>query len=150
MDPNDAPTLDALGIQHGTDKSSRNHGYLPLYDGVLAPLRQRPVRLLEIGVLGGASLRMWRDYFPHGHIVGLDRDTAAQAHAGERVEVHLADQADPQGMAALVRSLAPFDVMIDDGSHIWSHQIETLRVLLPLVKPGGVYILEDLHTSYGR
>jgi predicted O-methyltransferase YrrM len=142
-------TLDALGILHGTDKSSRAHNYLTLYDQVLAPLRQSPARLLEIGVLGGASLRMWRDYFPRGRIVGLDRDRAALAHAGERIEVHQADQSDALALAALVGSLEPFDVMVDDGSHIWSHQIETLRVLLPLLKPGGIYILEDLHTSYG-
>lgn len=144
------PTLDALGLLHGTDKSSHTHGYLAVYDRVLQPLRRRPVRLLEIGVLNGASLRMWRDYFPRGRIVGLDRDSAALAQAGERIKVFLADQSDAPAMAALVRRLGVFDIIIDDGSHIWSHQIETLRALLPLVKPGGFYIVEDLHTSYGR
>lgn len=144
------PTLDAIGILHGTDKSSRNHGYLPLYDEVLTPIRKRRIRLLEIGVFGGASVRMWKDYFPRGEIVGLDRDPQTLAHAEDRIAIHLADQSDTAGMTALVRKLGPFDVIIDDGSHIWAHQIETLRALLPLVKPGGTYILEDLHTSYGR
>jgi predicted O-methyltransferase YrrM len=144
------PSLDALGLKHGTDKSSRTHGYLAVYDRVLARLRRRPVRLLEIGVLNGASLRMWRDYFGQGEIVGLDRDPATLAHAGERIAVHLADQDEMAGLAATVRRLGPFDVIIEDGSHLWAHQIGCLRALLPLVKPGGFYILEDLHTSYGR
>jgi predicted O-methyltransferase YrrM len=144
------PTLDSLGLLHGTDKSSRTHGYLALYDRLLRPLRLKPVRLLEIGVLGGASLRMWRDYFPAGEIVGLDVDPAAAAHAGERIAVHRADQADVPAMTRLVGTLGPFDIIVDDGSHRWAHQVATLRALLPLVARRGFYIVEDLHTSFGR
>jgi predicted O-methyltransferase YrrM len=143
------PTLDELGRKHRTDKSSNGHDYLNVYASLLGRYRRKPMRLLEIGVLKGASLRMWRDFFPEGEIVGLDRDPAALAHAGERISVHLADQDDIPGLAALVRNLGRFDVIVEDGSHIWTHQIGTLKALLPLVKPGGYYILEDLHTSYG-
>jgi predicted O-methyltransferase YrrM len=146
----DTRTLDAIGIECGTDKSSRNHGYLPIYDRVLSEMRARPVNLLEVGVLGGSSLRMWRAYFPQGRIIGVDRDPAALAHASDRIQVLLADQSDPEGLRRIVEPHGPFDVVIDDGSHIWAHQIGTLRALLPLVQPGGAYILEDLHTSYGR
>ncbi|MGG5889218.1 class I SAM-dependent methyltransferase [Falsiroseomonas sp. HC035] len=143
-------TLDAIGIRHGTDKSSRNHGYLPIYDRELSAIRAQPVTLLEIGVFGGSSLRMWQEYFPQGRILGVDRDSSALAHAGDRTQVLLADQSDPEGLRKVVAPHGPFDVVIDDGSHIWAHQIASLRSLLALVRPGGCYILEDLHTSYGR
>lgn len=142
--------LDAIGIRHGTDKSSRNHGYLPIYDRELSSLRAKTVTLLEIGVSGGSSLRMWHEYFPQGRIFGVDPDAAALAHAGDRTQVLLADQSDPEGLRKVVAPHGPFDVVIDDGSHIWAHQISALRSLLPLVRPGGCYIIEDLHTSYGR
>ncbi|WP_426957725.1 class I SAM-dependent methyltransferase [Muricoccus radiodurans] len=146
----DRETLDAIGLRHGTDKASRAHDYLRTYDAFLAPLRDHPVSLLEIGVLGGASLRTWRDYFPLGRIIGVDIDPKAAAQAGERIEVHFGDQSDADGMSALGERLGPFDVVVDDGSHIWAHQISTLRALLPHVRPGGFFILEDLHTSHGR
>jgi predicted O-methyltransferase YrrM len=146
----DARSLDDIGIECGTDKSSRNHGYLPIYDSLLSPMRAKPVTVLEIGVFGGSSLRMWQAYFPLGRIIGLDRDPAALAHAGDRAEVLLADQSDTPGLVRVVEPHGPFDLVVDDGSHIWAHQIATLRALLPLVRPGGAYVLEDLHTSYGR
>lgn len=143
------PSLDRIGVGHGTDKSSLKHHYLDLYDRALAHRRLEPIRLLEIGVFKGASVRTWRDYFPNGRIVGLDIDPDALQHAGPRIEIVLGDQADPEGLRAIVQERGPFDVIIDDGSHIWRHQIDTLRALLALVTPGGLYILEDLHTSFG-
>jgi len=147
--PAPLPTLDALGLLHGTDKASVSHGYLKIYDDLLAPLRHGPRRILEIGVKGGASLRMWRDYFPEGQIFGADINPATLSQAGERISVHLADQSKPETLVKLVKENGPFDVIIDDGSHIWKHQNDTMRALLPLVKSGGFFIVEDLQTSYG-
>lgn len=144
-----SPSLDELGLAHGTDKSSAKHNYFEVYERALAHLREEPIRLLEIGVFNGGSLRTWRDYFANGHIVGVDNQAHTLKHAGDRIDVILGDQDDPAGLKAIARAHGPFDVIIDDGSHIWRHQISTLQALLPLVKPGGVYILEDLHTSYG-
>ena len=143
-------TLDAIGLRHGTDKSSKGHGYLDFYARFLEPWRQSPVRVMEIGVFNGASVRMWRDYFPKGQIIGVDIDPRTQAYAGERIEIHWGDQGDPAALAQLALRLGPLDVIIDDGSHIWPHQIQTLQALLPCLRPGGLYILEDLHTSYAR
>jgi hypothetical protein len=142
-------SLDELGRANGTDKSSVKHDYLVMYEQALRHLRLTSVSLLEIGVFKGASLRTWRDFFPRGRIVGVDIDPAALQYAGERMEVYLGDQDDPEGLRSFVEAQGPFDVIVDDGSHMWRHQISTMRALLPLVKPGGFYILEDLHTSYG-
>src|SRR5580704_12849542 len=86
------PSLNALGVMHGTDKSSLYHDYLPLYESFLAPIRYTPVRVLEIGVGGGASLRMWADYFEDPTIIGLDVDEGARQHEGDKVRIEIADQ----------------------------------------------------------
>lgn len=141
-------SLDELGLHHGADKSTAGHGFTRVYERYVADRRDEPVALLEIGVWRGASLRMWRDYFPRGRIVGLDVNPDAAREAGERIEVVVGDQADTELLARIVEGAGPFDVVIDDGSHRIEHQRPTLEFLWPHVKPGGVYVVEDTHTSY--
>ena len=141
--------LDAIGLRHGTDKASNGHDVLSFYERFLEPMRDRAVRVLEIGVLDGASLHMWRDYFPNGMIIGVDRDRGALAHVGDRISIELADQSSQRDLDRIA-SLGPFDVILDDGSHVWSHQILSLQTLFPSLRPGGFYVVEDLDTSYGR
>jgi hypothetical protein len=113
---------------HGTDK--RDHGDIPFYDSLFSPKRNDAVTLLEIGVggfsepddpsAGGESLRLWRDCFPGGTIVGLDiLDKGGVAE--ERVHVVQGSQVDPQCLERLARQYGPFDIVIDDGSHMPAH-----------------------------
>lgn len=74
--------LDAIGLRHGTDKASHSNDFLSFYASYLEPIRERAVKLVEIGVLDGASLRTWRDYFLSGSIIGVDINPDAQQHAG--------------------------------------------------------------------
>ncbi len=143
------PALDAIGRRFGTDKSSLHHDFLRLYESFLAPLRDRPLRLLEIGVWTGQSLRTWAEYFPHARVVGVDINPGARQFAGGRIAVEIADQSDAAQLQALAAAHGPFDIVIDDGSHVWTHQILTLRTLLPSVRAGGFYVVEDIDTSYG-
>ena len=143
------PGLDEIGRRFGTDKSSLHHDFLRLYESFLSPLRDRTLRLLEIGVWTGQSLRTWAEYFPQARVVGVDINPGARQFAGGQVAVEIADQSDAAQLAALAEAHGPFDVVIDDGSHVWAHQILTLRTLLPSVRPGGFYVLEDIDTSYG-
>ena len=142
--------LDQLGRQHGTDKSSLHHDFLSMYERFLSPLRSQPVKMLEIGVSTGSSLRMWRDYFEHGSIVGLDVNGASRVHQSERAIVEIGDQSSIADLTRIARDHGPFDIIVDDGSHMWDHQIITLQYMLPHVKRAGYYILEDLDTSYGQ
>jgi SAM-dependent methyltransferase len=141
-------TLDALGLRHGTDKASRAHGYLPVYEEFLGPLRDREITLLEIGVKEGASLRVWHDYFPRGRIVGVDLRRDVDNHAGGRIAIERADQGDPAALAAIIDRHGPFDVVIEDGSHFWRHQVLAIRTLVPALKPGGLFVSEDLQVSF--
>jgi GT2 family glycosyltransferase len=142
------PSLNEIAVRTGTDKSDRHHGYTWVYEEYLAPLRDQPITLLEIGVADGASLKMWREYFPHARIYGLDRDPACRALAGDRIEVFVGDQSDARCLAEVIRRTGPLNLVIDDGSHIGEHQIESFESLFPAVTEGGLYVVEDLHTSY--
>ncbi|WP_419896142.1 class I SAM-dependent methyltransferase [Roseomonas sp. USHLN139] len=141
--------LDAIGRRHGTDKASDRNDFLRFYEPFVAPMRDQPVKVLEIGVLGGGSVRMWRDYFANGQVIGADINEAVRAYAGERLSIEIADQSSLEDMRRLA-AMGPFDLIIDDGSHVWKHQIDSFNTLFPSLRPGGLYIIEDLDTSHGR
>jgi len=144
--------LDTLAALYGTDKFGE-HEYTPVYDALMRASRRKAVRLLEVGVggytgaLGGESLRMWASYFRRGRITGIDLYDKTALTAG-RVQVFQCSQVDTPKLTALAQELGPFDFIIDDGSHLNAHQIETFGILWPLLKDGGVYIVEDVQTSY--
>lgn len=135
-----------------TDKQNPDHSfagqsYLHYYERHLENLRDKPIKLLEIGVLKGCSLRLWRDYFTLGDIHGLDQDPACKAHEGERITVHTGGQAEAAVLQRL-SNLGPWDVIIDDGSHKVPHLITSYCSLFGQVKSGGFYVLEDMAMSY--
>jgi hypothetical protein len=142
----EAVTLEALARKHGTDKSA--HGFCPFYDDALAGLRSDARTVLEIGVGYGGSLRMWREYFPNAIVHGLDCDAVA-ASDDPRIVIHRGDQADRRDLARLARDLGDeCDLIVDDGGHTMRQQQVSLGVLFDRLRPGGVYVLEDLHTSF--
>jgi hypothetical protein len=143
------PTLDAIGSKYGTDKAAFHHGYLDFYERFLRDLRDDAVCLLEIGVAQGNSVRTWREYFPSGRIIGVDINKEAVQYAGDRITIEIADQSNVADLVRLGVQYGPFDIAIDDGSHLWNHQITTLQYIYPFVRPGGFFILEDIDTSYG-
>jgi hypothetical protein len=143
----DRLSLDELALQYGTDKSSRVHGYTRAYEIHFANLRGEPISLLEIGVAAGCSLRMWRDYFPRARIYGLDvRDCPALE--GFDVVLFRGSQSDPSVLRHVARETGGCDLIIDDGSHLWSDQLVAFQFLYAHLRPGGWYVIEDLHTSY--
>jgi hypothetical protein len=145
-----AESLVDIGKRHGTDKADPQRLMLPAYDHHLAEAREREITLVEIGVLDGSSLRMWRDYFPRGNINGIDISPAAAQHEDKRnrIRVFIGSQEDTAFLTKVIDETGRPDVVIDDGSHLAQHQINSLLALWPLVKPGGWYIVEDIHTSY--
>jgi cephalosporin hydroxylase len=139
-------TLHELASEHGTDKAPS--GLAAVYEPFLTAVRDEPVSVLEIGVKEGASLRMWRDYFLAGRIVGIDLTPQAAEHEDDRIKVIIGDQTDIAVMDAAVEAIGPFDLVVDDGGHHAYQQIRSLLYLWPHVKPGGIYVVEDTHASY--
>ncbi|WP_119461877.1 class I SAM-dependent methyltransferase [Rhodospirillaceae bacterium SYSU D60014] len=121
--------------------TKQGHNYLPIYDRYFSPIRQDVRKVLEIGVQSGKSLRMWRDYFPNAEIYGLDLDPACKAVEEDRIRIAIGDQSNPSDLAKLPTD---FDIIIDDGSHIPAHQINTFRYLFRHnMNERGVYAVED-------
>lgn len=122
--------------------------YFPIYTRHLSPYAGRPVSVLEIGVYRGGSMRMWSRFFgPQVRLVGVDIDPVALISA-DQYTVILADQADPEAMRELAEEHGPFDVIIDDGGHSMVQQITSIETLFPMLNEGGIYLVEDCHTSY--
>jgi SAM-dependent methyltransferase len=140
-------SLDAIALRCETDKSSRAHHYTRHYERHFGPMRDKPVRLLEMGVGEGGSLRMWRDYFANGRIFGLEMETGKHPELSA-ITIFQGSQTDEKLLATIAGETGGFDIVIDDASHRWSDQIASFKALFPHVRAGGYYVIEDLHTSY--
>lgn len=145
--------LTKLAIIYGSDKWGK-HFYTPHYEHHFKKFKNKKVKILEIGVggndslmHGGASLRMWKSYFDKGFIYGIDiYDKTALEE--KRIKIFQGDQADKIFLNKLGNDAGPFDIIIDDGSHFNEHIITSFNTLLPYLKNGGIYVVEDLQTSY--
>jgi demethylmacrocin O-methyltransferase len=128
-------------------------GSTACYDRAFRSMRWRKISLLEIGVggyddhSGGQSLRLWRAYFPRATIAAIDLYDKTRLSRG-RIKVHQCSQIDRERLGAIAQASGGFDVIIDDGSHINAHQIESFKILWPHLRSGGIYVVEDTQTSY--
>ena len=123
--------------------------YFDVYTRELTRFRSRPVSFLEIGVFKGGSIPMWKAHFAEGsRLAFVDIDPACRALEIPGTRVEIGNQADPAFLAGLAARHGPFDVILDDGSHVCAHQIASFDALWPHLADGGVYIVEDCHTSY--
>ncbi len=120
------------------------------YRRLLTGLEREPTSILEIGVKGGGSTAFWKALFPGATVVGLDlnlRRWLTAEPSADGVVYLQGDQTDMAKLEEVAVRYGPFDVVIDDGSHVTDHQAGTLRCLLPHVRPGGAYVIEDTHAS---
>ncbi len=134
---------------YNTDKIT--HRYLDVYDPILAPWVGGHIKLLEIGVHKGGSLKLWRDYFPLGVIFGIDIKLPEHFVAGERIQVFEGSQSDKRFLSEVANKVAPegFDIIIDDASHIGELTKTAFWHLFDShLKPGGLYVIEDWGTGY--
>jgi SAM-dependent methyltransferase len=145
-DPN--ATLYEMYLANTRDDLDRWHHYFPIYERYFSKFRHRPMSILEIGVYRGGSLRLWRAYFgEQARITGIDIDPECLAFRSKDAEVFIGDQADAAFLTRAALARGPFDIIIDDGGHTARQQIISMETLLPHVKDGGIYLVEDTHTS---
>lgn len=138
--------LDELGEHYQTDKRCGYHNYLNKYEFFLRQYRDVEMTVIELGVFNGSSVKMWRDYFNRATIVGVDIDDKCRRFAEKDVSIEILDLSLPQNIIKLC-SYKP-KIVIDDASHICSHQIMALSILIDSLLSGGIYIIEDLETSF--
>ena len=143
-------TLDKIAISKGTDKSSEIHNYCVKYEKWLPFNRLEPITILEIGVLNGESLETWREYYPNAKIVGIDimPECKRFEDPARNIFVEIGSQDDPKFLERVAKTHGPFDLIVDDGSHMNRHVIISFMHLIDSVKPEGVYVVEDCATSY--
>ncbi|PNY24885.1 8-demethyl-8-alpha-L-rhamnosyl tetracenomycin-C 2'-O-methyltransferase [Tolypocladium capitatum] len=160
--PNDRlepPSFEQIARKYGTDKVT-GHSYQSMYEKYLSPLRNLPVKMLEIG-LGcnmdygpGASYYTWLEYFHNVELYFIESEAAcAEKYKDKTASAHVftGDQADAaflEQFAVDTTADGQFDIIIDDGGHTMEQQITSLEHLWPIVKPGGLYVIEDLQTSF--
>jgi cephalosporin hydroxylase len=160
--------LEQIYYSHTGRRIFKWHHYLAIYDRHLQSFKElaanQPtmipaattglapngkLRILEIGVQNGGSLQMWRRFFgPNAVIFGIDIDPKCKQFEEDGCQIRIGDQSDPKFLASVVAEMGGVDIVIDDGSHIASHQVASFRALFPVLQMGGIYICEDLHTSY--
>lgn len=126
--------------------------YFYIYDREFSRFRGQRPKILEIGVYKGASLKLWKEYFGDGAtIVGVDIDETCRVYnsPSNDIFVEIGSQDDGAFLQKVAADFGPFDLIIDDGSHIASHQIASFNALFPAaLKDGGTYFVEDLECMY--
>jgi Methyltransferase domain len=125
-----------------------NH-YFEGYERHFARFRGQNVHVLEIGIYSGGSLEMWKNFFgPASRIYGVDIDPRCKAYESDSVRVFIGDQGDRDFWRRFKEEVPVLDIVIDDGGHVAGQQIVSLEELLPHLRPGGIYVCEDLHEAF--
>lgn len=145
--------LERLSLIYNADKWAC-HWYAKHYESHFCHLRKKKVKLLEIGVggyaepgTGGNSLRMWKRYFPKGIIYGIDVYDKNKLQEN-RISIFKGDQGNDDFLKYIGNNIGTFDIIIDDGSHVNKDVIAAFKVLFNFLKDNGIYVIEDIQTSY--
>jgi hypothetical protein len=149
--------LTELANKYASDKGTispdtGHHGprlhFTPKYNIFFEPLKDQKINILEIGVGSGPSLKMWYEFFPNATIHAIDVENQS-SHENDRVKTYICDQSKREELEQVMEKIGPVDIIIDDGSHVVSHQQISIGFLFKYLKNGGQYWIEDLHTSDG-
>lgn len=141
-----AESLTTIFDRHNTDKGSSFHNYCRQYNTLFRDLRDKPITYLEIGVFNGGSLRAMREAFPNAvRIVGLDINPGCKVHEDRRknIFVEIGSATDSAFVEQIMRKYGPFDLILDDGSHVNTDVFRTFELLFPTLKDVGLYVVED-------
>lgn len=139
--------LTSIGLKYNTDKAGF-HLFTDFYETYFKKYLNKNINILEIGIYKGSSLKMLGEYFPKANIYAIDinNDFVTKLYC-PNVTTYLCSQIDFDRLNELFSNIK-FDIIIDDGSHIISHQQKSLGFLFPFLNKNGLYVCEDLHTSY--
>lgn len=144
-------TLLSIYIKHKGKSSIKWSSYLNEYDQIFHKLRDKPLKILEIGVQNGGSLEIWCEYFNNAAVVvgcDINPDCSILTYDDRRIKLVIGD-ANTDEIEDKIRNISEkFDLIVDDGSHKSSDIVKTFSRYLPILADGGLFIVEDLHCSY--
>jgi hypothetical protein len=144
--PKFKPTIDCF--YNSTQLTGKHTSYFPIYDKLFSPFVSTQVVFVEVGVMHGGSLHMWREFFgKSARIIGIDNNVSAKQFSND-FEIFIGDQADPKFWENFYKAIGKIDILLDDGGHRNSHQIQTVVSGLPHIRSGGLIVVEDTHTSF--
>ena len=142
-----APLLGQLAAAaRETDKGPSQHNYTELYERLFLEWKNEPITIFEIGIANGGSLKMWQEYFPQSQVFAVDIEPKTQFE-NARVRTFVGDQAQRDQLKPAIEAAGQPHIVIDDGGHTMEQQQVSLGYLFRYVRPGGYYVIEDVHTS---
>ncbi len=125
--------------------------YFHVYDQLFGKYRGTDVTFVEIGVLDGGSLFMWREFFgPKARIIGIEFNPGAKKWEDHGFEIYIGDQTDKDFWNKFYSEIGPVDVLLDDGGHTFDQQIITVECAMNNITDGGLIVVEDTHSSYQK
>ncbi len=138
--------LHELGLIYKTDKVT-HHRYDKIYDFFLKSMYEKEGSILEIGIAEGNSLKVWLQLFPNAYVYGIDKEVEAEYN---KFKIFKKDQSKEDDLLEVKEKIKDKNLFFinDDGSHIPEHQLLTFNTFFPLLEEGGIYIIEDIETSY--
>lgn len=129
--------------------SIKHSTYFDSYDHFFGDFRDKEITFVEIGVLAGGSLFMWRDYFgPKARIIGIDFNPNAKKWEDDGFEIFIGSQSDEKFWNQFKKKVGKIDILLDDGGHTYEQQIVTTEAILDSINDGGLLVIEDTHSSY--
>ncbi|NRF12507.1 class I SAM-dependent methyltransferase [Rhizobium pusense] len=141
--------LHSYFLNNGHKRLHKWMHYFDAYELHFRRFRGKKPTILEIGVFGGGSLAMWKEYFGDGAtIIGLDINPECKAHEADGIKVYIGSQDDQQIIDLIAQENPVIDIVIDDGSHRMDHLLASFNLLYNRISPNGVYFVEDTHTCY--
>ena len=143
--------LTSIAEYYKTDK--HEHGYTKIYEKYFESLRDKKLQILEIGIADGKSLLTWSDYFKNSTIIGIDIHKINLIEKNldrTNIKVHQGSQSDEYFIKEITNKYRNFDIIIDDGSHLRKDVIKSFHLLFPYLNNDGLYVVEDMQTSYNH
>ena len=144
-------SLSSIAEYYKTDK--KDHGYTNVYEKYFESLREQKLKILEIGIADGKSLLTWSDYFKNSTIIGIDIhkiDIKEKKLDRDNIKIHQGSQSNKNFINEIINIYGNFDIIIDDGSHLRKDVIKSFHLLFPHLNDDGLYIVEDMQTSYNH
>lgn len=136
---------------HPHRQMCKQTSYFKIYDTFFRQFRGKDIVFCEVGVWKGRSLQMWKNYFgPKATIIGVDIDPDCKKFEEENIIVEIGSQSDPNFWAEFKRKYPKLDILVDDGGHTKEMQTVTFECMFPALEDGGIYLCEDVDTSYRK